>query len=196
MLHEKVQCQCLALQLLPEHWMTRMNSSSYAEWTKVKGSEKPSSIQVDISGFITILLEVVTFFGSLFPAVAVFLCKKSRHRTVTDYFIGILAVNDMLSVAVPLSFGIPTLTLGHWVGNKVGCQLYQVWIFWFQINAMLLVTSMSCERYMALKMPVYYRRAVLKKIHRVKILIVTLFLASLLPRVVQHWKREIRDGFE
>jgi len=142
-------------------------------------SDIPSSIKVDISGFITIILEIFTFLGNLFPAASVFVVKSARHRTVTDYFIGTLAINDILSVVVPLSFGIPTLLLGYWIGDKLGCQFYQVCIFWFQINEMFLVTSMSCERYLALKLPAYYRKRVLKKIHRVKILIGILFFVSL-----------------
>lgn len=153
-------------------------NASYLQWSK--SNENPSSIKVDISGFITIILELLTFLGNLFPATAVFWIKTARKRTVTDYFIGTLAINDVLSVLVPLSFGIPTLSVGQWVGNRLGCQVYQVCIFWFQINAMFLVTCMSCERYIALKMPVYYRRAVLKKIYRVKVLIAVLFLAALL----------------
>lgn len=161
-----------------------MNFSSVESDSLQSPPDINSSIQVDISGFVTIILEILTFLANLFPAVSVFLVKGARHRTVTDYFIGTLAINDVLSVVVPLSFGIPTLLLGYWIGDKLGCQLYQVCIFWFQINEMLLVTCMSCERYLALKLPVYHRKKVQKKVYRVKILIgilcfVSLFVSSM-----------------
>lgn len=154
-----------------------MNTSSFRWTTRTK---HPSTIQVDVSGLVTILLEAATFIGNILPALTVFFIKKARNRTVTDYFVGALAVNDLFSVAIPLTLGIPTLLMGHWVGTKVGCQLYQVGIFWFQINAMLLVTSMSLDRYLALIKPVYYRRAVLRKIHRVKVLIGILCCTALI----------------
>ncbi|EDO46179.1 predicted protein [Nematostella vectensis] len=143
-----------------------------------------SNIQVDVSGILTIILEAMTFLCNILPACAVFQPNFSRERTITDCFIGALALNDLVSVAVPLSVGIPTLWRKKWVGSRLSCELYQASTVWFQLNAMMLVTAMSCDRFFSLK-PLAYQRDDKKKRSRLFILICSIsggaLLISLLP---------------
>ena len=138
-----------------------------------------STVQVEISGLVSIALEAVTLCANIFPALTVFLLKKARERSVTDCFIGALAVNDITSVAIPLGVGIPTLLNRRWLGGGLSCKLYQISSFWFQLNGMILVTIMSCDRYFALMKPILYRREIQKKSWRVKRAVFVMFFITL-----------------
>ena len=125
---------------------------------------QPSSAPVDISGFIGLTIEGFVFFGNVFPALTVFLLTRRRDRTVTEHFIGALAINDLISVSVPFCVGIPTLLKRRWIGDKLSCKLYQTSVFWCLLNAMLLVTIMSCDRHLALARPIAYKQRVSRRV--------------------------------
>ena len=148
--------------------MAIINSSKYDDFDGP--NRLPSSAQVDISGFIGLTIEALALCGNIFPALTVFGLKRRRKRTVTEYLIGALAINDLLSVAVPLCVGIPTLLNRRWIGDKLSCELYQISVYWFLLNAMLLVTIMSCDRYLALARPIFYKQCVSKRMLHVECL--------------------------
>ena len=157
-------------------------AGNYSRKTEDLGNNKVShtaGVQVEISGIVSIALEAITLCANIFPALTVFLLKRSRLRSVTDCFIGALALNDLTSVAIPLGVGIPTLLKRRWLGGGSSCVLYQISSLWFQINGMVLVTIMSYDRFLALRKPMLYRREIQKKPRRIKLAVFAMFVFTL-----------------
>lgn len=124
---------------------------------KARTNGPPSSHQVDISGVISLTLEVVTLLSNTLPLLVIFGIKKRRYRTLADFLIGVLAINDLLAVGLPLTVSLPSFLAKTWVGGRSSCWAYQVTTIFFQVSSMLLVTVMSIDRYLALFTPMFHR---------------------------------------
>lgn len=134
---------------------------AYREGQGLTDVKSPIRPERDWSGFLSLSLEGLTLVGNFFPALVAFRVKRRSERTVTDYLIGALSINDMMAVLLPLPVSLPAFIdpegNDDWKGGKASCVFYQFCIFWLQTAAMLLVTEMAFERYLALAIPLRYK---------------------------------------
>ena len=135
--------------------------------------------QVDISGVVSLALEVVTLLINILPLLVIFAIKKRNDRTLTDFFLGVLTINDLLAEGLPLTIGLPSFLEKQWVGGRTSCRIYQITSTFFLVSSMLLVTVMSIDRYMALFRPIFHRRVIQQSKQTRKLIIVLLYSISL-----------------
>ncbi|XP_071803747.1 growth hormone secretagogue receptor type 1-like [Asterias amurensis] len=157
---------------------------AYREGQGLEQQLSPKSPETDLSGALSLTVEIVTLFGNIFPTLVAFKLKTKTDRTATDLLIGALAITDMLAVLLPLPVSLPSfIAQDSWTGGKSACLYYQFMVFWLQNSAMLLVTSMALERFLAICLPMRYKRWT--TMTRVKITIASVyifaFLVSCLP---------------
>ena len=132
---------------------------AYREGQGLEQQWSPKRPDTDISGALSLTVEVVTLIGNIFPTLVAFKLKTRSDRTATDLLIGALAVTDILAVLLPLPVSLPSfIAQDSWTGGKSACLYYQFMVFWLQNSAMLLVTAMSLERFFAICMPLRYKR--------------------------------------
>ncbi|XP_038044581.1 thyrotropin-releasing hormone receptor-like [Patiria miniata] len=132
---------------------------AYREGQGLEQQYSPKRPETDLSGALSLTVEAVTLIGNIFPTLVAFKLKKRSERTATDLLIGSLAVTDILAVVMPLPVSLPSfIAQDSWTGGKSACLYYQFMVFWLQNSAMLLVTAMALERFLAICLPMRYKR--------------------------------------
>lgn len=147
---------------------------------KAIANEAHSTHQVDISGVVSLTFEVVTLVSNTLPLLVIFGFKKRKDRTLTDFLVAVLAINDILAVGLPLTVGLPSFLAKTWVGGRISCCVYQVTTIFFQVSSMLLVAVMSIDRFLALFKPMFHRFVVQQNPWTRKLIIGLLYFISLI----------------
>ncbi|KAJ8025063.1 5-hydroxytryptamine receptor 1A [Holothuria leucospilota] len=173
---------------------------AYREGQGLTDVKSPVRPERDWSGSLSLSLEGLTLVGNLFPALVAFRVKRRSDRTVTDYLIGALSINDMMAVLLPLPVSLPAFIDPEvdkdWTGGKASCIFYQFCVYWLQTAAMLLVTEMAFERYFALAIPMKYKswRTHRRALGMITFVYIFTFLVSLMPVVGLAPPAVSRDG--
>ncbi|XP_022083403.1 thyrotropin-releasing hormone receptor-like [Acanthaster planci] len=157
---------------------------AYREGQGLEQQFSPKRPETDLSGALSLTVEAVTLIGNIFPTLVAFKLKRQAERTATDLLIGSLAVTDIMAVLMPLPVSLPSfIAQDSWTGGKSACLYYQFMVFWLQNSAMLLVTAMALERFLAICLPMRYKRWTTRTRVRITIAFVYsfAFLISCLP---------------
>nr|XP_006816498.1 PREDICTED: melanopsin-like [Saccoglossus kowalevskii] len=164
----------------------------YRDGSQYETATSPAAPERDVSGTVSVTVEVVTFLANILPVLVVVKVKSRTDRTITDYLIAALSTNDMLAVLTTLPVSLPSYFNGEWLGGRRVCEFYQFCSFLFQISAMFLVTAMSVDRLIALWRPLNYRNCrriyhavtTIVAIYAVAIVLSALPLTGLAPPVI------------
>lgn len=160
---------------------------AYREGQGLEQVRSPIRPERDLSGALSLSAEALTLLGNILPVIVVFRFKTRAERTVTDILIGTLAINDMCSVLLPLPVSLPSFIdpgpESAWHGGKAACIFYQFSVYWLQNSAMLLVTAMALERWLAVAFPLRYKSWTTHGRARVMIVVIfgSTFVVACLP---------------
>ena len=160
---------------------------AYREGQGLEQIRSPIRPERDLSGALSLSAEALTLFGNILPVIVVFRIKSRSERTVTDILIGTLALNDIFAVLLPLPVSLPSFIApgpdSVWQGGKAACVFYQFSVYWLQNSAMLLVTAMALERWLAVAVPMRYKNWTTHRRAKMMIVIIfcTTFVVACLP---------------
>lgn len=146
----------------------------------------PYNNEGDISGPISIGVELSLILANIFPILVVCKIRHPKERIPGDEVVLALSVTDILSVVVPSPLGLAAYFGRHWYGGERTCDFYQVTINWFQLASMCLVTYMCIDRCLALRRTMLFKpqNSNLSKTRAVIVLIyIFTLLVSCLPLV-------------
>ncbi len=132
----------------------------------------------DVSGSVTIGLEVALVLANVFP-VWVALSRPSGKCHVTDELIAALGVTDILSVLVPAPLGWTSYFRRKWTGGNVLCQIQQVAVVWLQLASMGLVTTLCIERWFSLREAMFCKMSAGSRSRRGRVAVAVVYVLSL-----------------
>ncbi|XP_071494413.1 nociceptin receptor-like [Diadema antillarum] len=160
---------------------------AYREGQGLEQERSPIRPERDLSGALSLTAEALTLLGNILPVFVVFRFKSRSERTVTDILIGTLSLNDIFSVLLPLPVSLPSFIApgpeSVWQGGKPACIFYQFSVYWLQNSAMLLVTAMALERWLAVTFPIRYKAWTTHGRARVMVVVIfgSTFVVACLP---------------
>lgn len=134
----------------------------------------------DISGVLSIFVEVAMIVFNAFPLVVILKWRPPEKRLVMDELIVALSITDILSVVIPTPVGLFSYFSDSWYGGKPACEFYQVTTIWLQLVGMFIITSLCIDRLRALNsnlIPFPSPEPVAKR-HRVRLAIFGIYVVS------------------
>lgn len=134
----------------------------------------------DISGVLSIFVEVAMIVFNAFPLVVILKWRPPEKRLVMDELIVALSITDILSVVIPTPVGLFSYFSDSWYGGKPACEFYQVTTIWLQLVGMFIVTSLCIDRLRALSanLVTFPAPATFAKRHRVRLGIFGIYVIS------------------
>ena len=140
---------------------------------------EPSSAFDKFTAVIMILIIIVSLAGNLLVCYA--FVVNSRLRVVTNYFIINLAVSDIITAGLVISFDVDSRLhgLAHW---KYGVTMCKLWTTLYTISvptSILTLCVVSVDRYKAISDPLGYRAGVTLSTAKAVCLIVGIWTFSL-----------------
>ena len=138
----------------------------------------PYDTDGDVSGPLSIGVEVSLVLANIFPILVVCKIKHPKDRIPGDEVVLGLSVTDILSVVVPSPLGLAAYFGQHWYGGERACDFYQVTINWFQLASMCLVTYMCIDRCLALRRTMAFKPQV-TNLTKTRIIILLIYLFTL-----------------
>ena len=135
---------------------------------------------VAVETTVCVVLNIAAFFLNAFLCWAVY--NNHRLRRVTNIYVLSLAVTDLLTASLVMSFLCSVSIHGRWVSSWFACQFQGYWCVVLAYTAQLMFPLTAVNRYVRVLYPRIYMKIFVKKYILISIGIVsTLALCAPLP---------------
>ena len=131
-----------------------------------------------------IVIIVLALAGNLLVCLAIALNNRLRKQ-VTNYFLLSLAVADILTASLHMTFAVDSMLKGfRWSLSETICELYITMYLISVPSSIFSLLAVSVDRYLALSRPLQYRHAGLMTRRRALITIASLWIYSFIYAIL------------
>lgn len=128
-----------------------------------------------------VILGIITSPGIIANFLTIIVTVKLlRHQKMTpNIFVFALACMDCSGIIIMCTPTFLCYIFKGWIGGKHMCQLQGFFTLFFSLGSGFLATSMSVDRFVAVRWPLYHRRYITVQVVT-RIVIVILFLSAII----------------